>query len=341
MLLVGLAFVLLGASGPTYPPFSPTFGLGAPGAGVPTNQLYIDTTTDPGTMYVFDRNPTSMGWTIVGGGATAVPGGANGNVQYNNAGAFGGLNDAQLTALVDEFTTNAAGTVPAPGTVTHQKYLRDDGTFDVPPISFSPYDNGAIVSPVASGFSLVSSATIVGVPTVTTLATGRGVNFNMPPQSGGLQNTEIVDNSFVPPSTGNFSARALYAVNSDLTQNWIFGLAFTDASGKIAVYGVRNGLGNLNGTIERFCYASISDQSPGSSGFNNVYDAPVNGPFWFQLSRVGSNFVFAISLDGENFVTEATEAVSTCLSGVPVSVGFLQSGNGTPTQNMSVFSWNP
>jgi hypothetical protein len=59
----------------------------------------------------------------------ATPGGSNGQVQFNNDGALGGLTEAQLTALIDTFTANLSGAVPAPGVVSG-KFLRDDGTWE-------------------------------------------------------------------------------------------------------------------------------------------------------------------------------------------------------------------
>ena len=40
------------------------------------------------------------------GGASTSPGGSNGQVQYNNAGTFGGLTNAQLTALINPAGSN-------------------------------------------------------------------------------------------------------------------------------------------------------------------------------------------------------------------------------------------
>ena len=64
-----------------------------------------------------------------GGGGT--PGGSNGQVQFNNSGAFGGLTNTQLTADINAFTTSLSGAVPASGGGT-TNFLRADGTFAVP-----------------------------------------------------------------------------------------------------------------------------------------------------------------------------------------------------------------
>src|SRR6185437_3062761 len=63
-----------------------------------------------------------------GSGGGGTPGGSNGQVQYNNAGVFGGLTNAQLTNLVNPATSSLAGTLPAfPGTTT--TFFRGDGTY--------------------------------------------------------------------------------------------------------------------------------------------------------------------------------------------------------------------
>jgi len=62
---------------------------------------------------------------------TGIPGGSNGQVQYNNAGAFGGLTAAQLTALINPFTSVLSGVVPLSGGGT-TNFLRADGTWVAP-----------------------------------------------------------------------------------------------------------------------------------------------------------------------------------------------------------------
>lgn len=59
-------------------------------------------------------------------------GGTNGQIQYNNGGALGGLSDAAVTARIALFNALASGAVPASGGGT-TNYLRADGSFTVPP----------------------------------------------------------------------------------------------------------------------------------------------------------------------------------------------------------------
>jgi hypothetical protein len=96
------------------------------------------------------KGPGKQGWTPVAPGANGTcfmvvagvptfstcpltaPGGANGNIQYNNAGAFGGLTDTQVTARIDPFTSVLKGAVPASGGGT-TNFLRADASFAAPP----------------------------------------------------------------------------------------------------------------------------------------------------------------------------------------------------------------
>lgn len=64
--------------------------------------------------------------------AATPPGGVNGQVQFNNSGVFGGLSNAQLTAIINPYTAILSGAVPASGGGT-VNFLRADGTWAVPP----------------------------------------------------------------------------------------------------------------------------------------------------------------------------------------------------------------
>lgn len=109
-----------------------------------------------------------------------TPGGSNGQVQYNNAGAFGGLTNAQLTALCQQFTNLLSGCVPGSGGGT-TNFLRADGawaapTGGLPPgtvvVTNAPFnatcdgianDTSAIQSAINSGAKVVILPGICGV----------------------------------------------------------------------------------------------------------------------------------------------------------------------------------
>ena len=64
-------------------------------------------------------------------GTLGIPGGPPGEVQFNQNGAFGGLTDAELTGLIDVFTSALSGAVPPSGGGA-TNFLRADGAFAAP-----------------------------------------------------------------------------------------------------------------------------------------------------------------------------------------------------------------
>jgi hypothetical protein len=70
-------------------------------------------------------------WRRSGGqiGTLGIPGGAPGDVQFNNNGAFGGLSDVELTAHIQVFSASTSGAVPASGAATATDFLAADRTF--------------------------------------------------------------------------------------------------------------------------------------------------------------------------------------------------------------------
>ena len=90
-----------------------------------------------------------------GSGGGGSPGGSNGQVQYNNSGAFGGLSNTQLTADINAFTTSLSGAAPASGGGT-TNFLRADGTWAAPAggsggFANWPTSGDLVVSPGGAG----------------------------------------------------------------------------------------------------------------------------------------------------------------------------------------------
>ena len=115
-------------------------------------------------------------WTVPAGTGSG-PGGSNGQVQVNNAGALGGISATTLTSLIAQFTSGAAGVVPASGGGT-TAFLRADGAWTTPGAAIGGtsgqvlFNNGGS----ASGFTASGDATISVPSGVVTLAT---VNSNV------------------------------------------------------------------------------------------------------------------------------------------------------------------
>jgi hypothetical protein len=71
----------------------------------------------------------------------SVPGGSNGQIQFNNSGALGGLTDTQVTTHINSFTSTLSGAAPLSGGGT-VNFLRADGTWATPPVP-----SGTVISP--------------------------------------------------------------------------------------------------------------------------------------------------------------------------------------------------
>lgn len=86
-------------------------------------------------------------WNRTGGaiGVLGAPGGASGNIQYNANGAFGGLTNTQVTALINLFTATLSGAVPASGGGT-TNFLRADGSWS-PAGSAGPESGALVIAP--------------------------------------------------------------------------------------------------------------------------------------------------------------------------------------------------
>jgi hypothetical protein len=100
---------------------------------------------------------------------TGIPGGTSGQVQYNNAGVFGGLNNAQLTADVNLATALLSGAVPAwPNDPT--KVFLGNGTYGVyPPLISTSIVTGASTTYTAAQTNVLVQRTNSGSPMSDTL----------------------------------------------------------------------------------------------------------------------------------------------------------------------------
>ena len=124
-----------------------------------------------------------------GGGGGGSPGGLSGQVQYNNSGSFGGYSNAQLTTLIQQFTSVSSGDVPASGGGT-SNFMRADGTWAPPTATatsvtpgtttISPSTNGGLLNDV-SGVVADTLPAALGIATVATpeqYSGGTGVSDN-------------------------------------------------------------------------------------------------------------------------------------------------------------------
>lgn len=167
------------------------------------------------------KGPGKQGWTalapgsngqclVIAGGAPSFgscgslsPGGSDQQVQYNNAGAFGGLTNTQVTTRINAFTSVLSGAVPASGGGT-TNFLRADGSFAAP-----PGGTGDVVgsgTPVVGDLALYTSTTgkaiaspgykpsqVPGlIPTTSTVTISNGANASVTWAAHGLTGGETV-----------------------------------------------------------------------------------------------------------------------------------------------------
>jgi hypothetical protein len=187
-------------------------------------------------------------------------------------------------------------------------------------------------APAAADWTAVNSSGLAGA--VSDLSSGRGVKFFLPSTSG-LQQVNFTSNTFTPPATGDFSFSMCLASPSGLSGAWQLGLSVTDSTGLISCYGARNGSG-LGPTAERFDYNNINSLN------NTVSMAgvalPWFGPMWIQLARVGSDWVYTQSLDGETFEQGFTDS-SPFVGATIDSVGWMMIANSSYQQSFSCFAF--
>lgn len=138
---------------------------------IPTAPLYNDIS---GVMSLVWYNFFLSLWNRTGGaipGGAGVPGGASGNIQYNNGGSFGGLSNIQVTTRIQNFTDVLSGAVPASGGGS-TKFLRADGAFSgVNAINGVSYP----ASPTTNRVPVVTAPNTVTYEVVPVVAGGTGV----------------------------------------------------------------------------------------------------------------------------------------------------------------------
>jgi hypothetical protein len=144
------------------PPFFPTFGMGAPGAGTPTYQLYFDTSTTPFTGYVYDRSVPA--WRrFSGASATGPCSGSPDDILYTVAGTD--CTGATLEWNGSQLVWAANGRIDDPGDID------TTGSFDMAMDGFSLSSTGAINLQSSTGLAAFSGvgATINATSGVLTL----------------------------------------------------------------------------------------------------------------------------------------------------------------------------
>lgn len=268
---------------------------------------------------------------------TGVPGGSNGQVQFNNSGAFGGLTNAQLatqtlsganatawTALINSFTSSLAGAAPASGGGTIN-FLRADGAWATPssaptPGATTPQSRITLTSATPVMSSSVAGATTVFVtPFVgSNIPIYDGVNFTSVLFPETSQAT--VDTTKSPAAVANNSIYDIFCwVDTGPTNRCTRGPAWTNdttRSAGTALVSV-NGVFLNNATITNGPAASRgtyigSIRSNGTATIDFIYGAvgaggtAANFSIWNAYNRVPVNTFVGDSTDSWTYAIANT-----------------------------------
>lgn len=221
---------------------------------------------------------------------------------------------ANKTVLASNGTTAAWTTLSAGGLVP--------GTFLSQP--------GAPSVPVAANFTMLTNGLAT---TITDLASGRGVAIVTP--TGTTTSQWMAKSNFVVPAAGtDFTAKCLvYWYGISPSQAAWLGIGAIDTNNKIAMFGQRmTGAG-----IEKLVLTTIGGAQAATTliaGTNTPSGIITHTPTWYRLQRVGTNFVFSYSLDGETWLTVSTASATTDLVATLSAVGPVFAMNGTDTQSI-------
>jgi len=281
------------------------------------------------------------------GGAT--PGGSDTQIQYNNAGAFGGVSNGTAGHVL---TSNGAGVVPSfqasggsGGNVTSSTAIASPpgspASGDLDLYSDAPYVarySGSawipfgpvwpLTLPSDSGFSWDNQGGA-------TLSTANGMLVVTVPAAAG-DNLRVRYKT--APSTP-YTITALFIGTPRPVNFNAFGLVFRQGSdGKIVTFGVCGNTGNITGySLSAFKYNS-------ATSFNAVYISstgygfPFGGSIWLRVTDNGTNRICSVSYDG--FTFEQIQSISRTDFLTADQIGFYGSAeNGTYGLVTSVVSW--
>lgn len=190
-------------------------------------------------------------------------------------------------------------------------------------VDISPFSDGNITKPAAADFTIADDTTTNhGVGSKADLAT-RGVALThtqaaTPISSQTLFFQAAVSNTLV-------SMTAYLAPNfGDRNSNWFYGLGVRDNTGKIHAFGIRNNATTL-AIYSDFRYTTISSFSTAVNQTGGTF--ALGRPLWMRLAKVSTNFVFSISLDGENYFTVETISATTFVGATLNDVGIFVVNN--------------
>src|SRR5579859_3210003 len=193
-----------------------------------------------------------------------------------------------------------------------------------------PYFPTAPVAPAAASFT--SSVGTGGVATIANLPSLHGVIHTFV-SANTLLGAMALLNGYTPPAAGtDFSVQAFVMMTPHITSQG-FGICLTDSAGKILHWGMRNS--DIGGSQ----WTNVTTVVTGFSVFTPV--PGFGSGALFRMARVGTNFHFDFSVDGETWITYLSQSTTTFLGATLAGAGlFMFNGAVTPaTISQTCFSF--
>lgn len=284
-----------------------------------TNKMYVPGAPVKGAItFILAEYDSSTPLSMSGSGITQDFAGSGGG---NHCGAIGHTSldfHGDVTITAGTTTNSMFSWVWAYPLSPGQTIINSTPTMDF----FSP--SGGSGPALAHFTSTVASGMVVDM---VDLANTRGVSMEFK-STGGLSAATLMSDLVIPD--GDFSYKTLISSTAYIGGQG-FGIALKDSSGKIRHWGSRNGdLGGSN-------WSSVDSVDGGFSYIGGGLSSPLS-PTWFKIERVGSNFLFSISADGETWALVSTENATDYLGGTISSVGLLLYSNAAFHYNVTCYA---
>lgn len=220
------------------------------------------------------------------------PGGSTGDIQYNNAGAFGGRAPSG----------NGTSVVTTTGTQTNGDCVAIDSNGNHVAFGAACGSGGGLFS---QSLSAVPTAANTGLSTwinqgsATVSDSAAGVTINAPTSAS----VNVICRSKTAPATP-YTITTLISRTASPTNNTSVGIGWYDGTNKLQL-----NLYEWNNTT-KLNYIDVANlstptsfsSSPATGGFG------MSQPMWLQMSDDGTNIFFRFSEDGENFLQVYTVA---------------------------------
>ena len=234
---------------------------------------------------------------------------AGGSIVFNNAPPTGdtvtislNLPFTQNLTLVDG-AKNPSASVNAEFDRLTLMCLQLKAALATPASTWSPFYDPAVMPltpPAPASFTLAQGTDVGALATLAAL-NSRGMRLFVPAHTASSVNLATA----LQATVGFHSVTALVHLNGTGNTGFHAGVALGDASGKLVTWGISNsGLQRSNWTNIN---THSADSTPGGLAGHRT-------PIWLQIALVSTNLVYSYSLDGENWITELTEAASTFLA---------------------------